>query len=216
MTVKTTLLLIRHGFSTSNEDGTLTGQLDVPLTPLGVRQGEAASRYLFENYGIDAIYSSDLSRAVDTVRPLSEQTGLPILTDPDLREMRCGIWTGVLISELKTRYGALYTRWASADDAVFPEGGESWSKTAERMRGAVLRIAAQNAGKTVAVATHGGALRALLGVLLGIPSALWQTELPYAPNASVTRVTYEDGCFVYEGVTDEYLGTLKTEMPKGL
>ena len=214
--MKTTLLLIRHGFSTSNEDGTLTGQLDVPLTPLGVRQGEAASRYLFENYRIDAIYASDLSRAVDTVRPLSEQTGLPILTDPDLREMACGDWTGEPIALLKERYGTRYTRWAGADDAVVPEGGESWSKTAERMRGATLRIAEQNAGKTVAVATHGGALRALLGALLDIPSALWQTALPYAPNASVTRVTYGDGRFVYEGVTDEYLGALRTEMPKGL
>lgn len=214
--MKTTLLLIRHGFSTSNEDGTLTGQLDAPLTPLGVCQGEAASRYLFENYKVDAIYASDLARAVDTVRPLSEQTGLPILTDPALREMDCGDWTGERISDLKARYGTRYTRWAGADDTVFPDGGESWSETAERMRAAVTRIAEQNGGKTVAIATHGGALRALLGVLLGIPSARWQTELPYAPNASVTCVTYEDGRFFCLGVTDEYLGDLKTEMPKGL
>ena len=214
--MKTTLLLVRHGFSTSNEDGTLTGQLDVPLTPLGVLQGEAASRYLCENYKVDAIYASDLVRAVDTVRLLSEKTGFPILTDPDLREMACGTWTGKPIFELKARYGTRYTRWASADNAVFPEGGESWSETAERMRAAVIRIAQENEGKTVAIATHGGALRAFLGLILDIPTAEWQQKLPYAPNASVTCVTYEDGAFAMTGVTDAYLGALKTEMPKGL
>ncbi len=212
----TTLLLMRHGFSTSNEDGTLTGQLDAPLTPLGVLQGEAASKYIYENYTVDAIYSSDLSRAVDTVRPLSALTGLPIVTDLDLREMDCGVWSGELVTALISRYGDAYREWANASDAVTPAGGESWSALSRRALGALVRIAEREKGKTVAVATHGGTIKAMRGAYLGIPVSEWRERLPFAPNASVTVITYEDGIFREACIVDEYLGALKTEMPKGI
>ncbi|MBE6655579.1 MAG: histidine phosphatase family protein [Ruminococcaceae bacterium] len=212
----TTLLLIRHGFSTSNEDGTLTGQLDAPLTPLGVLQGEAASRYIYENYTVDAIYSSDLSRAVDTVRPLAELTKLPIFTDPDFREMNCGAWSGEVVASLIERYGDAYREWANASDSFVPEGGEAWSALARRALDALLRVAEAEKGKTVAVATHGGTIKALRGAYLGIPVEEWREKLPFAPNASVTVVTYEDGAFREERIVEEYLGALRTEMPKGI
>ncbi|MBR7096131.1 MAG: histidine phosphatase family protein [Clostridia bacterium] len=213
--MKTTILLIRHGFSTSNEDATLTGQSDAPLTPLGRLQGDAASRYLLENYKIDAVYSSDLSRAVDTVRLLAA-AGYPVKTDPALREMSCGAWEGEKIALLKERYGETYARWSDADDTVVPEGGEAWSAVSKRMLAALLKIAEAHAGETVAVATHGGALRALRGAYLGIPMEAWKEKLPYAPNASTTVVVYENGAFTEEAVIDGYLGDLKTEMPRGL
>ena len=212
----TTLLLIRHGFSTSNEDGTLTGQIDVPLTPLGVLQGEAAARYVFDHYAVDAIWSSDLSRALDTVRPLAQLTGLPIKTDACLREMNCGAWSGRPISDLIAAYGDAYHEWANASDRVTPEGGESWSMLSRRALDAVIRIAEAEQGRTVAIATHGGTIKALRGAYLGIPTEEWREKLPFAPNASVTVVEYEDGVFREKAIVDGYLGKLKTEMPKGI
>ena len=212
----TTLLFVRHGFSTSNEDGTLTGQLDVPLTELGVLQGEAACRYIDEHYTPDAIYSSDLLRAVDTVRPLAARTGLPIRTTPALREMHCGIWEGEAVTRLKETYGEHYERWANVSDEATPDGGESWSETARRAYEEVLRIVKENDGKTVVIATHGGTLRALRGAYLGLPLADWKEKLPFAPNASLTVTVVEDGCFSEKAIIDGYLGTNKTEMPKGI
>ena len=212
----TTLLLLRHGFSTSNEDGTLTGQIDVPLTPLGVLQGEAACRYIHENYKVDALYSSDLSRAVDTVRPLSMLTNLPITTDPDLREMDCVTWSGAIVSSLVARYGDAYHTWVNASDAVTPEGGEAWSALARRAFNAVVRIAEREEGRTAVIATHGGTIKALRGAYLGIPTDAWREKLPFAPNASLTVVTYEKGMFTERCIIDDYLGALKTEMPKGI
>ena len=212
----TTFLILRHGFSTSNEDGTLTGQIDAPLTPLGVLQGEAACRYVLENYSVDAVYSSDLVRAVDTVRPLADALSLPVLTDPDLREMACGVWSGEPIAALKERYGTKYTAWSDADDSVIPEGGEAWSTLAARAYAALLRTAKANEGKTVAVATHGGTLRALRGTYLDIPMAEWRDRLTYAPNAALTLLTYDGTRFSETAIIDSYLGTLKTEMPKSI
>lgn len=212
----TTLLLIRHGFSTSNEDGTLTGQIDVPLTPLGALQGAAACRYVLENYSVDAVYSSDLVRAVDTVRSLANARLLPIITDPDLREMDCGIWSGESIAKLKAMYGEAYAAWGDAVAGVFPEGGESWNALADRAYSALLRIAKENAGRTVVIATHGGTLRALCGTCLGIPMEDWRDRLTYAPNAALTVLTYDGERFVRKAIVDSYLGDLKTEMPKGI
>ncbi len=212
----TTLLLIRHGFSTSNEDGTLTGQIDVALTPLGVVQGEAVSRYIYENYNVDAIYSSDLCRAIDTVRLLSELTGLSVNTDSDLREMDCGAWSGALVSDLIERYGDDYREWANASDAIAPDDGESWSELSCRALKVLARIARTEEGKTVAIATHGGTIKALRGAYLGIPTEEWREKLPFAPNASIIVVSYENGVFHESAVIDSYLGDLKTEMPKGI
>ena len=212
----TTILLVRHGFSTSNEDGTLTGQKDVPLTPLGVIQGEAASRYIYENYAVDAIYSSDLSRAVETVRVLSSLSSLPIQTDAGFREMDCGSWTGEPVSSLIDRYGERYREWAAASDSVTPEGGESWSALSHRAMNALVRTLEREEGKTVVIATHGGTIMAMRGSYLGIPTDEWRARLPFAPNASLTVVTYKDGAFSEKSIIDEYLGALKTEMRKGI
>ena len=65
------ILLVRHGQSLSNDSGTITGQIDSPLSNLGLKQAELVSNYIFKNYSVNAIYSSDLTRAVDTLKPLS-------------------------------------------------------------------------------------------------------------------------------------------------
>ena len=196
----TTFLILRHGFSTSNEDGTLTGQIDAPLTPLGVLQGEAACRYIAENYRVDAIYASDLARAVDTVRPLSRAAGLPITVDADLREMGCGEWSGESVALLAEKYGAFYAAWSNVSDAHTPKGGEAWSAVGWRMYDALSRIARENDGRTVVVASHGGAIMALRGTYFGLPLSDWKEKLPFAPNAAMIVSEYADGVFCERAV----------------
>ena len=64
------ILIIRHGQSTGNIEGRYTGYTDVPLTDLGVAQGKILCKHLIENYNIDAIYTSKLTRAKDTIKDL--------------------------------------------------------------------------------------------------------------------------------------------------
>ena len=68
----TKLLIVRHGYSTSNVHKTFTGHIDSPLSEVGFKQAEKVSAYLNENYKVDENYSSDLSRAIDTVMPLAK------------------------------------------------------------------------------------------------------------------------------------------------
>ena len=74
--MKTTLLFIRHGQSMANVSGVFAGQLDVSLSELGRKQAEELKEYLLSKYKIDAIYSSDLSRAYEIALPIAMALGL--------------------------------------------------------------------------------------------------------------------------------------------
>ena len=211
-----TFLIIRHGFSETNSKKIFAGSTNARLTEQGVLQGKLACEYLFNNYKIDAIYSSDLSRAEDTVKRLSELTGLPVVKKTALREMHCGIWENLSIETLVQNYGEQFKRWAEIDDDATPEQGETWAEVSERVYKEFVNIAKVSEGKTVVVATHGVAIRTFRGKYLDLPMNEWKDKLPYAPNASVTVVEYSNGKFTEKVVIDDYLGALKTEMPKGI
>lgn len=88
----TTVLLIRHGQSVTNVTQVFTGHYDVPLSPLGQEQARRTAAYLQKNFRIDAIYASDLMRAMQTAQPTAAAFGLPICPEPDLREICAGRW----------------------------------------------------------------------------------------------------------------------------
>ena len=209
-------IVIRHGFSTSNLDKTLTGHLDAPLVDIGFKQGEAVSNYVFNNYKIDAIYSSDLIRAVQTVEKLAFLTNLPIIKDRNLREICCGVWEGLKISQIMEEYFEEYDRWRNFELGVCPQGGETFEDVKLRALNALKNIAEQNEGKTVAVATHGGLIKVVQGYCLGLEGASLN-EIPYLSNGAILELEYCDGKFkISHDVIDSYLENIKTEMPKDI
>lgn len=95
------IFLIRHGKTAWTKHRYL-GWEDVPLDDVGMRQShEIASR--LEEERIDVIYSSPLTRAVETIRPLAETRGIPVIIAPNLKEMHYGQWQGLLKSERRLR-----------------------------------------------------------------------------------------------------------------
>lgn len=186
------LLIVRHGVSLTNSEKRYTGQRDVPLAPLGLLQGEAASRYLAEHYPIDAIYSSDLCRAKETLMPLAKALSLPIVTRIDLREIRLGEWEGKTYEEVQRLYPETYAMIQSEKWRARYEGGESYREAYDRAVRAFSAIAAENEGKTVAVASHGGTVRLYLTHLLGIPFESNEIA-PALGNASLTVVELDGG-----------------------
>ncbi len=209
-----TFLLIRHGQSASNAAATLTGQIDIPLTEVGLKQGELASQYVYENYKVDAIYSSDLSRAYATALPLSKLTGVPIVKNKNFREMHCGNWQGEKVENLVK--SDLYQRWKNHDRNAYPPNGESFLQAQERAVKEIEKISSVSDGKTVVIVAHGGVIKVLTAFVLNIPIEEWSEKLPYVSNASVTKVIYENGKYTLIDTVDSYLGEMKTEMPRGI
>lgn len=209
------ILVVRHGFSQSNLDGTFTGHLDAPLTDLGLKQGELVSDYIYKNYKIDAIYSSDLSRAVNTIKPLAESLNMQIKTTKNLREIYGGVWEGKTIAKIKEMYASDYEKWHTYADDMCPTEGESMREVMQRSKNALLDIARENQGKTVVVATHGGLIKALQGELMGLKVNELKT-LNYVCNASIMEIEYDGEFKIVNGCISHYLGEMLTEMTKGV
>ncbi len=153
------LLLVRHGESVLGTQGRYAGRLDSPLSPNG-RQEVLRLRSRLRRYHVDHVYSSDLRRCRETVELLA--IGSPISFTPQLREINFGRWEGRTSEECARKYPSQYRRWLKDPTQLSPPGGESLQKLAHRIRRFVSRIAVRHRDGTVAVVTHGGAIRTLL------------------------------------------------------
>ena len=185
-------IFVRHGLSICNQERRFAGQLDAPLADEGRRQAEAVSQYIHQNFAVDAICASDLSRTVDTVFPLSKTTGLPIQTYSDLRELYVGEWQGMRIEDIKKEFPERFAEYLTCHELTHAEGRETYVEMSVRALRVMDEIAKEHDGKTVVIATHHGVIRVLLAAWLGIPIKDFD-DVPHLPNASVTVVEYEDG-----------------------
>ncbi|HEY1151614.1 MAG TPA: histidine phosphatase family protein [Pseudoduganella sp.] len=190
--MKTSIILIRHGETEWNAVRRLQGHIDIPLSEVGQRQALALGRAL-AGEPIDAIVSSDLGRARQTAEAVVAHHGLPLQTDPALRERAYGVFEGLLYTEIAERYPIEFAEWQARDvDSIMPHGdrlAESFRQFYERSTGAIVRWAAQWPGKTIALVAHGGVLecayRAANQMALDSPRDF------QVKNASINRFTIE-------------------------
>jgi glucosyl-3-phosphoglycerate phosphatase len=154
-------VLWRHGQTIWNAEARFQGQTDIPLDETGQAQAERAAR-LLAALRPDHIFSSDLQRAASTAAPLSRLTGLPVTFDKDLRERSGGAWEGLTDLEIAERYPAERESWN-------PPEGETAAAVADRVGGALQRIAdSLGDGQLAVVASHGAALRLGMSRMLGL------------------------------------------------
>ena len=191
-----TLLLVRHGHSTSNGDGTLAGRLPgIHLSDKGREQvRRLADR--FQGQAVARIVSSPLERCLETVEALAEATGADVQVDDDLQECAYGAWTGRRIADLSKE-----PLWAPVQDAPesarFPDhdryAAESLREMSDRVVAAVRRhdaeVSAASGESALWVAvTHGDLLKATLAEATG--SGLARFQRYTADPASVSVVRY--------------------------
>ncbi|HEY1260655.1 MAG TPA: histidine phosphatase family protein [Stellaceae bacterium] len=155
------LFVFRHGETDWNREGRLQGHIDVPLNESGRVQAEALAQRLLPHC-LDAVLSSDLTRALHTGRVVAEAAGVPLIIDAGLRETNVGEAEGLLWAEAKARFGAELTeRWFAEEDVAFP-GGETGLATRTRALAALRRFAAAHPHRRIGVSTHGAMVRQLM------------------------------------------------------
>ena len=196
-------IIVRHGHSMGNKCRRFTGQMDSPLNTVGIAQAECVAKYISENFNPDAIYSSDLSRAYNSVKPLADKLGLDIIKCKELREIDVGKWGGILAEDIQKLYPEKLQMYRTTPGLFRFDGGESHEELMERGKLAFESIARQNEGKTVVVGTHGELIRTLHALWNNIPLERLQ-DISIVPNGSVTVVTYDNGnvCQLVTGYTD--------------
>ncbi len=156
----TTFILIRHGQSEWNRAGRFQGQGDSPLTRLGRAQAQRVAQRLRKE-PVVALYSSDLSRAMQTAEIIGQTLGLTPIAEPRLREIDVGLWTGLTREEIISRFPEEWDAWIAGVD-VARGGGETFVELQQRTVAALHDMAAAHAGQTIVAVTHGGSIRALL------------------------------------------------------
>ena len=211
--MKTTLIFVRHGQSKYNRSRNFTGQQDVPLTALGREQAERTAVYL-DRFPITCIYSSDLIRAMQTAEPTAARHGLPILSEPQLREIFGGDWEGMPFDRLTKEYPELYRVMKQDIGNLRCPNGESTVELANRVSACIDRIVRENRGGCVAVFCHATPLRTMGCVWSGLPITRAH-ELPKTANASVTVVEYDDDLrpTILQYAYDEHLDGKITTLP---
>lgn len=164
------LHLVRHCETAWNVEGRFLGCTDLPLTEAGRAQA-ALLVGAFARIPLAAVYTSDLQRAVATATPVAEAHGLPVRTDPRLREMDQGELEGWLGKEIRPRYTDFFAAWeADPADVVVP-GGESLRQMLARASAAVREIVAAHADTAethLLVVSHGLTLQAIIGEAIGL------------------------------------------------
>lgn len=212
--MKTRFILVRHGQSLGNERKIILGHVDWDITDIGRAQAQCVARAL-ENRKIDAVYSSDLMRAYNTVAPMATSRGLNITADEGLREINMGLWQGRTVADIIEEYGELFTvRWKCHFGSFCAPDGESTQDLAKRVRCSLLRIAEENPERTVLIGTHAAAIRAFWALVTGVPAEKIDELVPFPDNASYSEIDCEDGVFnpISYSVSD-YLTTIATGLP---
>ena len=186
----TTILLARHGESDWNHAKRWQGHADRPLTERGRQQAyELAAR--LEETELDAVYTSDLRRARETGEVVAAVHGLSVRELPALREVDVGSWSGLTRAEAAARFPDAYRHWEAGGEGW--DDGETYEQLAERVVGAVKRIAGDHPGERVLVVTHGGSIRAVHADALGLDVHTYRRIQRVEPNATLSAVCVEDG-----------------------
>jgi alpha-ribazole phosphatase/probable phosphoglycerate mutase len=169
------LFLIRHGQTRWNVEGRYQGDKDIELNHTGIKQAKLASKYL-SRVEFSNIYSSPLTRAMETARIINGRRGLDIKVIEDLKEMHFGKWEGMKFGKINSKYHHDYQKWLDDPYNNSPTGGESFKQLSGRTVSAVNGIVAGNSdGSSVAVVSHGGVILSLLVHWLQIPLPRWKS-----------------------------------------
>lgn len=188
----TEIIMIRHGETEWNKTGRFQGHSDVPLSAEGRAQAAALGKNLVVDH-VDAIYASDLTRAMETAAPLAQRFGLEVISDPLLRELNFGSWEGRNFNDVNAENpDAMKTFYNDPERVNIPDS-EPFPEFQRRVAGRVREIVAQERGKRIVIVSHGASIRILFADILSMPiRSIWHVS---QLNTAVNKIRFEDDGF---------------------
>lgn len=210
--MSTRICIVRHGETDWNRERRIQGHRDVPLNATGRAQAMAMA-YNAGHHRFSALYSSDLSRALETAQALSEREALEVRPLPQLRERHFGIFQGLTAAEAAARYPSAYDRYLNRDLAYDFETGESLSGFAARVQDGIDWILRHHGGETLCALSHGGVLDLLYRKATGRPL---ETPRDFAiPNCALNWFRFDtQGCHLERWADRHHLTQVLVETPE--
>lgn len=210
----TEIFLVRHPESELNTQPNLVSgrSNEAGLTALGRKQAQLFSKAFVSSFPRpDVLYSSPAIRTMALAETYAATAGFAnenIVIEPALQEMTQGVADGKE-SALYYTPDVLARIDAETFDFKLPEG-ESLNEVADRMLAWIQTMGELHPQKTILATTHGQAIRAVIGRLLGWTH--YQTTRDpefHTPNVSVTRISVTNGI-----ITVSYANRTLIETPK--
>lgn len=186
----TTIYLIRHAEAEGNLYRIAQGQHESGLTDRGLRQVRALERR-FTGVPIDAVYASDLYRARATAAAVCRSHGLPLRRCPGLREIHLGDWAGRTWGDIARSSPEAMADFSKRMDRWSIPGAETPAQVLARIRETVESLARENPGKTLALFSHGYAIRLLLANLQGLSLRDTGEKFPTGDNTAVSLLEWD-------------------------
>ena len=138
----------------------------VHLNDAGMAEAAELAEFL-EGVPVAAIYSSPLERALETAAPLARRRSMEIAQRAEFGEVRYGDWQGRSYESLRS--DPEWQRFTGFRSSTRPPSGELMLETQARMVAALCEVARWHEGQTIAVFSHGDAIRCAVMHFLGIP-----------------------------------------------
>jgi broad specificity phosphatase PhoE len=186
----TRLLLVRHGATSATQEDRFSGSTLTELSDEGRwqagRLGERLSRH-----DITAVYSSPLSRALETARIVAGHCRLEPVWRDGLREIGHGHWEGLKREEVERQFRDEYAAWEADPFTFAPAGGESGVAVLARALPVIRELVTAHPGGQILVVSHKATLRLVLSSLLGFDARGYRDRLEQSP-ACLNVIDFKD------------------------
>lgn len=185
--MNTTVLLVRHGQTSSNITGFYMGWSDEDLNEVGYTQARRLSSRL-ARLPIASVYTSPLRRTYTTATILTEPHNLEPKVLDELIELRFGDWQGLHMDDIKQKWPELWQQSRIDPSELTMPNGESFLQVTERAIRAFEKVVQANRGKQVAIVTHDVVIRVLVAHILGVSNSIYRRFEIVNASLSVIRV----------------------------
>ena len=195
----TRFYLVRHGQTKSNFEDRLRGWLDIPLDDTGLAQAEKTGLALADK-GIVKIYSSPLSRALETGRAIGRHTGAEVEAHEGFMDFNFGEWGGLLRTDIKKLWPDLYRCYEEEPASFASPGGETLHDLGKRIAAGLSDLLSRHPGETLGITSHSVTCRILILHLLGVgPEKYWNVA---QENCCINVFSHTARGWVVERVND--------------
>ena len=186
------VMLVRHGETDWNREEVFRGRINVELNRNGREQAKALAEAT-RIFQIDAVYSSPLSRSLETAGIVAEAHDLDVRIARGFVDFHYGDWQGLKHRKVKGKFPYLYLRWHESPHLVQIPGGESLDDVRQRSLRELKKIVAEHEGQTVMIVSHRVVNKVLLCAIMGLD------------NSHFWRIRQGNCCLnIFECSEDEY------------
>lgn len=142
---------------------------DLDLNETGMRQAREVAAYLSKKK-IDAVYSSNLKRAIRTAEVVGQPHNLTVTVENSFRELHHGELEGLTYPEIRATYADFFRKWRNQPAELFIPGGERLIDVEKRVWDAMNRLIRHHRpNEAIAIVSHNFPMLTILCRITGTP-----------------------------------------------